>query len=83
MKVNSITKKEKEEEKIKIKFPLIAKSKHNGSVVIFLSDTEGVVITGYQFLKEGERYDDLVSCRDKTEWKILTGKIIIELDLDA
>jgi len=36
MKVNSITKKEKEEEKIKIKFPLIAKSKHNGSVVIFV-----------------------------------------------
>ena len=71
----------KEEEKVEYGFPILMEADSTGLLVLFTSETEGVVIDGGSSMwSVGEYCDDWFPCYQKMQWKKFTGTITLEND---
>ena len=71
-----------EEEKVEYSFPMLMEAVGTGFIVLFTSETVGVVINkGSSVLwAVGEYCDEWLTCDDKNHWKKFTGTITLEND---
>ena len=72
---------EKEKSK-EIEFPVLAEAVGNGTVVLFIDYTKGVVVHGDKNAYSHRYYEDYSSVRHKNIWRILSPEESIVLSND-
>lgn len=65
-----------------IKFPVLAESKRNGYVVMFIDYQEGVIVKGNPENPVGHYSECYYNVDDKTRWRILSPEESIVLSND-
>jgi hypothetical protein len=70
----------KEERKPQPSFPLLAESRHNSVVVMFMAEREGVIVRGFHAEPIGYHKDSWRSCFDASVWPILPPGTLITLE---
>ena len=82
--MKSVLNKIEKEKPKKIQFPVLAEALVGGEtfIVLFLSDTKGVVVKGNLCNTVGELVSNYVSVTDETHWRILSPEESIVLSND-
>jgi hypothetical protein len=64
-----------------VTFPVLMENVTNNSVFLFINNVTGVVVVaksnGYEV---GHTYNNLISCHDRTNWRVYTGEITLSND---
>lgn len=62
---------------LEVNFPALMESKTSDLIVLFISETEGVVIKGGSDYRTGHYSSDWIPCGEKTEWSEFYGVVTL------